>query len=98
MEDIMVVCKKCGNRAPASYMRLDLDEGKMICPDCVKNKKVHKEIKEEVFHKIEEKTIEENKSTKITHKCTSCGYKFKIDEETRKPKNCPYCNARVMSF
>ena len=99
MDDIMVLCKKCGNKAPASSMRLDLDEGKMICPDCVKNKKVHKEIKDEVFHKKEEKSdIVEEKSAKIAHKCTSCGYKFKIDPETKKPKYCPYCNARVLSF
>ena len=99
MEDIMVLCKKCGNKAPASSMKLDLDEKLMICPDCIKNKKIHKEIKEEVFHKKEErKEFEEQRPAKVGHKCSSCGYKFMIDPETRKPKNCPYCNSRVMSF
>ena len=47
---------------------------------------------------IKNSAPEEPASSKIAHKCTSCGYKFKIDPETRKPKNCPYCNTRVMSF
>ena len=45
MKDIMVVCKKCGNKAAASSLKLDVDEKLMICPECVKNKKIHKEIK-----------------------------------------------------
>ena len=98
----MVVCKKCGNKAPASAMKLDYDEKLTICPDCVKNKKIHKQIEEEVFHKKEASTTEkrddEEISRKIAHKCVSCGYKFKIDPETKTPKYCPYCNARVMSF
>ncbi|MBI2101988.1 hypothetical protein HYT53_05250 [Candidatus Woesearchaeota archaeon] len=99
MQEIMVPCKKCGNKVPASSLKLDIDEKMMICPDCIKNKGIHKEIKEEIFHKKEEnKDNVEVKSTKIAHKCASCGYKFKIDVETKKPKNCPYCNARVMMF
>ena len=101
MQDVMVPCKKCGNKVPASSLKLDIDERMVICPDCIKNKGIRKEIKEEIFHKKESEKAakqEEPASSKITHKCTSCGYKFKIDPETRKPKNCPYCNARVMSF
>lgn len=98
MEEIMVVCKKCGNKAPASHMKLDFDEKLMICPECVKNKKSHKEIEKEVFHKEEKKKIDEEKPNKIAHKCTSCGYKFMMNPETKTPRNCPYCNARVMSF
>jgi len=99
MEDIMVLCKKCGNKVPASSLKLDLDEKKMICPDCIKSKGVHKEIEQEVFHKdvMPDKSADEQ-IHKISHKCTSCGYKFKIDPETKKPRNCPYCNARVLSF
>ncbi len=93
----MVLCKKCGNKAPVSSMKLDLDEKLMICPDCVKNKKIQKEINEEVFHKKESKELEET-PTKVGHKCTSCGYKFMINVETKMPRNCPYCNARVLSF
>ena len=96
MQEIMVPCKGCNNKVLASSLKLDLDIGKMICPDCIKNKGIHKEVEQEVFHKIEEKTFEEPKSSKIGHKCTSCGYKFKIDMETKIPKHCPYCNARVM--
>ena len=95
--DIMVPCKKCGNKVSSSSLKLDIDLKMVVCPDCIKNKKIHKEIKEEIFHQKEEAT-EETKSAKVSHKCTSCGYKFKIDPETNKPKNCPYCNARVMSF
>lgn len=100
MQDVMVPCKGCSNKVPASSLKMDLDIGKMVCPDCIKNKGIHKEIKEEIFHKKEENkvVVDEEKSAKIAHKCTSCGYKFKIDPETKKPRNCPYCNARVMSF
>lgn len=97
MYDAMVPCKGCNNKVPASSLKMDLDIGKMVCPDCIKNKKVHKEIESEAFHKVEAKEIAEQKS-KIGHKCTSCGYKFKIDIETKIPKYCPYCNARVMGF
>jgi len=98
MQDVMVPCKKCGNKVPASSLKLDIDERMVICPDCIKNKGIHKEIEKEVFHKEEARQIQEEKSSKVAHKCTSCGYKFKIDIETKKPRNCPYCNARVMSF
>ena len=99
MQDVMVPCKKCGNKVPASSLKMDLDIGKMICPDCIKNKKIHKEIEQEAYHKEDEtKQIQEEKSMKIAHKCTSCGYNFKIDHETKTPKYCPYCNAKVMCF
>ena len=112
MYDAMVPCKKCGNKVPSSSLKLDLDLKMMVCPDCIKNKKIHKEIEEEALHKkpaaqmqnqssapqITVMHSEEPKSGKIAHKCTSCGYKFKIDPETKIPKNCPYCNARVMGF
>ena len=102
-EDVLVPCKKCGNKVPSSSLKLDLDEKKVICPDCIKNKVIHKEIEKEVLHKAEaqeempKKQVEES-SNKMAHKCTSCGYKFRIDLETKKPRNCPYCNARVLSF
>ena len=107
MHDVMVSCKKCGNKVPASYLKLDLDEKMVICPDCIKNKKIHKEVEKEVFHKNDEakKSVkqiflpeEESKTNKIGHKCTSCGYKFVINPKTRNPKCCPYCNARIMSI
>ena len=103
MEDIQVMCKKSGNKVPSSHLKLDLDLKMVVCPDCVKGKKIHKEIETEVFHKdnptkpIQSSVIEE-KASRLAHKCTSCGYKFEIDPETSKPKNCPYCNARVMGF
>jgi|SRR3989338_5907113 len=99
MFDAMVPCKGCNNKVPASSLKMDLDIGKMVCPECIKNKKIHKEIEKDVFHKDSQSMqAEEPKSSKIAHKCTSCGYKFKIDQETGKPKNCPYCNSRVMGF
>ena len=108
MFDPTVPCKKCGNKVPASSLKLDLDIGMMICPDCIKGKAVHKEIQKEVFHKDEKqmhaplqsvtKREEKEESSRIAHKCTSCGYKFKIDLETRKPKTCPYCNSMVMGI
>lgn len=94
----MVICKKCGNKAPASAMKLDLDEKLTICPDCVKNKHIHKEIVKEVLHKKEIAQEEKEAPKKVGHKCTSCGYKFMINPESRTPKNCPYCNSRVLSF
>jgi len=98
MQDVMVPCKGCSNKVPASSLKMDLDIGKMVCPDCIKNKHIHKEIESDVFHKKDAIKTEEEKSSRVAHKCTSCGYKFRIDMETKKPKNCPYCNARVMSF
>ena len=114
MYDAMVPCKKCGNKVPASSLKLDLDLKMVVCQDCIKNKKIHTEIEQEILHKDNSKdnlmikTIgnqpqmqtapQEPKSSKIAHKCTSCGYKFKIDPETKIPKNCPYCNSRVMGF
>lgn len=77
---------------------MDLDIGKMVCADCIKNKGIHQEIEKEVFHKEEKKAMPEESKQRMAHKCSSCGYKFKIDPETRKPRNCPYCNARVLSF
>lgn len=93
----MVQCKKCGNKVPSSSLKLDLDEKRVICPECIKNKAIHKEIKEKVFHIKEEKGAQEMPS-KISHKCTSCGYKFMINLETVTPKSCPYCNTRVLRF
>ena len=107
MQEIMVPCKKCKNKAAASSMKLDLDEKMMICPDCVKSKKVHKQIQQEVMHKDDaEKGTRQNvilmnereKTDKEPHKCKSCGYKFMINQETGKPKNCPYCNVSVRGF
>ncbi|MBI2654588.1 hypothetical protein HYX02_07345 [Candidatus Woesearchaeota archaeon] len=98
MQEVMVPCKKCGNKVPASSLKLDIDEKMVICPECVKSKKIHKEIQEEVFHKKEENNAHEESVKKVAHKCTSCGYKFRINPETKVPRNCPYCNARVLSF
>lgn len=106
-EDVLVPCKKCGSKVPSSSLKLDLDEKLMICPECIKNKGIHKEIEKEVLQRGNKpmpkpfemaKQTEEPKSSRIPHKCSSCGYKFRIDPETCKPKNCPYCNARVTSF
>ena len=114
----MVLCKKCAKKAPASSMKLDYDEGKMICPECIKNKKIHKEIQEEVIHKKDsliykkddlkkpifsspnnsDASPKEETSGKFGHKCSSCGYKFMVNPETRSPKSCPYCNSRITSF
>ena len=103
----MVSCKKCGNKVPSSSLKLDLDEKMVICPDCIKNKAIHKEIQKEVFKKpVEDELVSitkrervpEDAANKRSHKCSSCGYKFMINLETQKPKNCPYCNARVTSF
>ena len=77
---------------------MDLDIGKMVCNDCIKNKGIHKEIEKEVFYKEEKKESQTEQGPRVAHKCSSCGYKFRIDPETRKPKNCPYCNIRVLSF
>lgn len=94
----MVLCKKCSNKVPSSSLKLDLDLKMVVCPDCIKSKGIHKEIEQEVFHKEEAKESLPEQKLRIAHKCSSCGYKFKIDPETKKPRNCPYCNARVMSF
>ena len=103
MQEIMVPCKKCGNKVPASSLKLDLDEGKVICPDCIKNKGIHKEIEKDVYQKpgaqqAPSRPAAEEKPSKVSHKCTSCGYSFKINPETKSPKYCPYCNAKILGF
>ena len=96
--EVTVPCKECGNKVPVSSLKMDIDMGKMVCPDCIKNKHIHKEIEKDVFHKKEEKQYNQETTKKVGHKCNSCGYKFMINPETGKPKNCPYCNARVTGF
>ena len=97
--EVMVPCKECGNKVPVSSLKMDIDIGKMVCPDCIKNKHIHKEIEKEVLHKKETKLeAPEESSRKVGHKCSSCGYKFMINTESRTPKNCPYCNTRILSF
>jgi len=104
VDTIMVLCKKCNNRVAAQDLRMDLDEKMMICPLCIKNKKIHKEIQKDVYHKEEKpmvsmfkKPAEEEPSRKARHVCKSCGYKFTINLETKIPKNCPYCNEPASS-
>src|SRR3989338_2108327 len=115
--DVMVICKKCGGKSPSSVMKLDFDEKLIICPDCVKRKKIHKEVSETSSPKKEtaqqatpsraqinppsskiKNTDSGNDALKSMHKCSYCGYKFAINVETKKPKNCPYCNNEVLSF
>jgi DNA-directed RNA polymerase subunit RPC12/RpoP len=111
MQDIMVPCKNCSNKVLVSSLKMDLDIGKMVCQECIKNKNVHKEIEQEAFNKTGKEKLmvksadgeshiqpENIKPTKIGHMCSSCGYKFKIGIETGKPNYCPYCNERVLMF
>ena len=100
MYDPSVPCKKCGNKVPASSLKMDLDEQKMICPECIKSKKVRKEIAKEVYRKEETKEAfkEEPRAQKTRQKCGSCGYVFSVNLETKTPKNCPYCNERVLNY
>src|SRR3989344_4369510 len=102
--DPSVPCKGCNNKVPASQLKMDIDLGKMVCPECIKNKHIHKEIEKEVFHKdkkesmIEERRANSQQAERIGHKCASCGFSFKVNPETKTPKNCPYCNTRILSF
>ena len=95
MEDVMVLCKKCGAKAPSSSMKLDIDEGLVICPECVKGKNVQQKaaLKKDVPKSAD---AEQEKSSRVGHKCSACGFKFRVDVENKKPKNCPYCNARII--
>ena len=99
MEDVMVLCKKCGAKAPSSSMKLDIDERLVICQECVKGKNVQKEVQQKAALKKEIPILEnpeQEKSSKVGHKCSACGFKFRVDVENKKPKNCPYCNARII--
>ena len=104
MYDAIVPCKKCNNKVPASSLKLDFDLKMMVCSDCIKHKQLKKQIDEEVYHKSEnaeeqsEKEAPKEAPMKVGHKCASCGYKFKVDMETKTPKACPYCNARILSY
>ena len=96
MKDVMVACKKCGNKAPASSMALDIDEGLMVCPNCIKNRSIKKEIEKKIFGKRESsEAAKEETPIKEQHKCRYCSYKFMVNPETRVPRNCPYCNKAI---
>jgi len=79
-EDVMVKCKKCNGLAPASQMKLDIEFGKMICPDCIKSKSKKKDESKQV-----------PVSDKIHYVCKSCDYKFARSKDIANPNNCPYC-------
>ena len=96
MRDVMAVCKKCNNKAPAASMTLDIDEGLMICPNCMKNKSIKNEIDKELFGKRgSNKAVKEEIPSKVPHKCKYCSYKFMVNPEINFPRNCPYCNKAI---
>lgn len=96
MKEIIVICKKCGNKVPASSLRMDRDEKMLMCRSCTRNKEIHREIEKEVFGKKTTKNEAiENKPVKEMHKCANCSYSFRVNPETKVPKNCPYCNKDV---
>ena len=96
MKDVMVACKKCGNKAPASSMALDIDERIMVCPNCMKNRSIKKEIEKDIFGKRESgKAAKEESPSKESYKCKHCSYKFMVNPETRVPRTCPYCNKAI---
>lgn len=103
MEDVMVLCKKCGGKAPSSQMKLDPDVQMFICPECIKSKPVRKEVKSaaqgkdansQPFEAAAKRKIEDTAS-KVSHKCSSCGFRFRVNVDAKTPKNCPYCNTRI---
>ncbi len=79
-DDVMVKCKKCSGLAPASQMKLDIEFGKMVCPDCLKNKSKKKD-------EVKQAPV----SDKIHYACKSCGYKFMRRKDAAQPNKCPYC-------
>ena len=106
MSEILVVCRKCGSKAPTSQMRLDVDEKLMICQNCVKNKQQPKKLSEVISPKEEHHTMTFSRPSrpgvestdKIKQKCKRCSFDFKVNIETKTPKYCPYCNAPVFGF
>ena len=93
MKDIIVICKKCGNKVSSTSLKMDPDEKVMMCQNCLRNKQIHREIQQE-FGKRPQKPMFE-KPVKVMHKCPSCNYSFRVNPETKVPKNCPYCNKLV---
>ena len=106
MSEILVVCRKCGSKAPSSMMKLDVDEKMMICPNCIKTKQVPKKLSEVMSQQKEEHTMTFSRPSrpgvesadKIKQKCKKCQFEFKLNLETKTPKYCPYCNAPVFGF
>ena len=94
MKDIIVICKKCGNKVSSISLKMDTEEKIMICSNCLRNKVIHREIQKEIFSKKPQKEVFE-KPAKVMHKCPSCNYNFRVNPETKVPKNCPYCNKAV---
>lgn len=105
MSEILVVCRKCGSKAPSSLMKLDVDERLMICPNCVKNKQQPRKLSDMMPTKEEHSMIfskpskpSGEPSDKIKQKCKRCQFEFKLNLETKTPRYCPYCNAPVFGF
>ena len=38
---VSAVCKKCGTSAPAAEFKMHLEDGIMVCPRCISNRKAH---------------------------------------------------------
>ncbi|HIH05203.1 TPA: hypothetical protein HA228_03220 [Candidatus Woesearchaeota archaeon] len=103
--EVLVVCRKCGSKAPSSVMKLDLDEGLMICPNCIKSKQQPKRLSEVLSSQPEPTMVFSRPSRpgvesmdKVKQKCKRCQFEFKVNTETKTPKYCPYCNAPVFSL
>ncbi|MFH1072460.1 MAG: hypothetical protein V1743_03450, partial [Nanoarchaeota archaeon] len=89
--DVMVKCKKCGKEAPSSKMVLDIDEKKVICPQCVKEKqeakKPQQELKKRVLNRPfaedfaareESSSAAPSQATKTKYACQKCHYRFPV--------------------
>ena len=103
--EVLVVCRKCGSKAPVSVMKLYVDERLMICPNCVKGKLQPKKLSE-VMSSSPEYTMSFSRPSKpgiesvdkVKQKCKRCQFEFKVNTDTKTPKYCPYCSAPVFSL
>ncbi len=108
-KDIMVSCRKCNVKVPASQLKMDLDEKLMVCANCLKSNKstlatkkvvvptTQKEESTSSFTSHSKPSNEPLTAQKIKHSCKSCGYNFNVNMDNMTPRNCPYCGKPVFS-
>jgi DNA-directed RNA polymerase subunit RPC12/RpoP len=96
MPSIQAKCKKCGRQANAEAFVLDYDFKMMVCPQCIKEKRLKKEVRDELAKEANKHTPgwdSEDEYLERTYKSkVNASVKVtKLDDEKVRYK-CPKCN------
>jgi DNA-directed RNA polymerase subunit RPC12/RpoP len=96
--DILITCRRCGNKSPVGDMKYDLNGKDLICGRCYEIKVAVKKRPETAgqYAETEKFKLEftdplEGKK-EVSYFCPKCKFRFKRKKEHGIPKTCPYCN------